>query len=108
MAYARLDALEASQTLLDRLRNHDRSVAAAGAADADRQVRLSFRDVLRDQEAQQVQRVLEELVRRVGLVEERADLAIAARVRAAASARSAGSAGTARRTADRSRPGCRA
>jgi hypothetical protein len=75
-----LDALEAREALLDGLGDHHRPVAPAGAPDADRQVRLPFRDVLGDQEPQQVQRVLEELVRRVRLLEECPDLPVAPRM----------------------------
>ena len=38
-------------------------MASAGAADADRQVRSSLGHVLRHQELEQMQRVVEELVR---------------------------------------------
>src|SRR5258708_30206189 len=80
MPDAGLHAFEASQSLLDGLGDHDRPVAAAGAADADSQVRLPFRDILRNQEPQQVERMFEELMGRAVFLEERADLAIAARM----------------------------
>src|SRR3954469_14511494 len=81
VADAHLHALPPREPLLDRLRNHDRSVPAASAADPDRQVRLALGDVLRHQEPKQVERVFEEVVRRVGLLKEGADLAVATGVR---------------------------
>ena len=37
------------ERFLDRFGEHDRAVAAAGAADRDRQIALSFADVVRNQ-----------------------------------------------------------
>ena len=74
-------AREAAQPFLQRLGDRDRPVPAAGAADADGQVGLPFGDVLRDQELQQVQRVLQEVGGRLRPVQEAAHFLIAAGVR---------------------------
>src|SRR5687767_12917018 len=60
--HAHPNPLDPSKPLLQRLRDRDRPMASPRAADADRQVRLPFRDVLRHEKLQQVERVLEELV----------------------------------------------
>src|SRR5258705_3836706 len=65
-----------------RVGNRDRSVPAPGAADAYRQVSLAFADVLRNQELEQVQRVIEEFVRRAGPIQIPYDVGVASGMRA--------------------------
>ena len=49
------------EVLPDRIGHRDASVPAAGAADADRQIRLALELVLREQEVEEVRDALEEL-----------------------------------------------
>src|SRR5215203_1573546 len=72
---------DSAQPFLQRLGDSDRTMTAARASYANGQVRLSFADVLRHQKFQQVQRVLEELVRRFGAIEILEHLRVAAGMR---------------------------
>ena len=77
MSDSKLYPRNTREPLFERFRDRDRTVTAAGAPDPYREIRLSFRRVLRHQEPQQVQRPIQELPRRLGLVEKLPDLAVA-------------------------------
>src|SRR4051812_8571193 len=80
--HAEPDTGEAGEPLSERLGDRNRTVASPGAADSDRQVRLPLVDVLRNEELQEVEGVVQEFMRGARFVQVAYDFGVTSRMRA--------------------------